>query len=254
MSRPATILASDRPVVAATDLVRTYRQGETLVTALRSVSFAVRAGEFVAVMGPSGSGKSTLLHLLAGLEAPDVGTVVVADHALDAMSDDARTVFRRRHIGIVFQAFNLLPTLTAEENVALPLLMDGETLGGVRPRVTDALDRVGMLTRRSHVPDQLSGGEQQRVAVARALVTEPLVILADEPTGNLDSRSAEHILLLLHESATQRSQTIVMVTHDARAAGYARRVVQLVDGMVDERTPASILDADGGRRCVRGGC
>jgi ABC-type lipoprotein export system ATPase subunit len=185
-------------------------------------------------MGPSGSGKSTLLHLLGGLDTPDGGSVVVAGWTLTALADDALTLFRRRAVGFVFQAFNLVPTLTVEENVALPLLLDGATLRAVRARVHAALADVGLHARVTHTPDRLSGGEGQRVAVARALITDPAVILADEPTGSLDSRTADGILELLRRAASERGRTIVMVTHDPRAAGHATRVVRVVDGVVAE--------------------
>lgn len=245
---------SDRndSVVNAVELVRTYRQGESLVPALRGLSLTVGAGEFVAIMGPSGSGKSTLLHLLGGLDAPEAGSIAIAGQPLGALSEDALTVFRRRHVGIVFQAHNLVPTLTAEENVALPLLLDGAAVGAVRARVADALASVGMQPRRSHRPDQLSGGELQRVAVARALVIAPVLMLADEPTGSLDSRTAAEVLALLQRAASECRRTIVMVTHDRNAASYAHRIVRVVDGMVDARCGASPFVPEGGPRCGHG--
>jgi putative ABC transport system ATP-binding protein len=219
--------------VRAERVVKAYREGESRVAALRGVSLEIGTQEFVAVMGPSGSGKSTLLHLLAGLDLPDSGSIVIAGRALGAMTDDELTVFRRRHLGIVFQSFNLVPTLTAEENVALPLRLDGVPARAVRARVADTLADVGMLHRRRHRPDQLSGGELQRVAMARALVVEPLLILADEPTGSLDSRTSEEILCLLQRTANQLGRAIVMVTHDPTAAAHAGRVVRVVDGLVE---------------------
>ncbi len=232
VARPRQQSASDDLVVETVDLTRTYRQGHLVVPALRGVSLAVERGELVAIMGPSGSGKSTLLHLLGGLDVADSGRLVVAGRELGAMTDDQRTLFRRRTIGFVFQTGNLVPTLTVEENVALPLLLDGTTLRGARPRVRAALESVALLARASHMPDQLSGGESQRVAVARALVAEPAVVLADEPTGSLDSRTATGVLELLRRAANERGQTVIMVTHDARAAGYASRIVRVVDGAV----------------------
>jgi putative ABC transport system ATP-binding protein len=197
------------------------------------VSLAVAPHEFVAIVGPSGSGKSTLLHLMAGLDVPDAGEVFVGGERLATLTDDALTVLRRRKIGVVFQFFNLLPMLTAEENVALPLVLDGQRLRAVRPRARAMLERVGLGHRVRHRPDQLSGGEMQRVAIARALVTEPLLLLADEPTGNLDSHTGEEILALVRDLADRHAQAVVMVTHDARAAAYAQRIVAMRDGRVE---------------------
>jgi putative ABC transport system ATP-binding protein len=184
-------------------------------------------------MGPSGSGKSTLLHLMGGLDTPTAGEIVIDGTAISRMSDDEITIFRRRKIGFVFQFFNLLPTYSAEENVALPLLLDRRRARDVRERVGVALEQVGLAHRRRHRPDELSGGEMQRVAIARALVIDPLLILADEPTGNLDTRTGEQILDLIREANRGRGCTVVLVTHEARAAGYARRTVTLKDGRVD---------------------
>jgi ABC-type lipoprotein export system ATPase subunit len=244
--------ACDDVVVAAVDLVRTYRQGPTLVRALRGVSLTVARGELVAVMGPSGSGKSTLLHLLGGLDLPDAGRVVVAGRDLTALPEDDLTIFRRRRVGFVFQAFNLVPTLTVEENVALPLLLDGARLRAVRARIDAALAAVEMQGRAAHAPDQLSGGEAQRVAVARALIGDPAVILADEPTGSLDSRSADAVLELLRRAAREQGRTIVMVTHDARAAACATRIVRVVDGILAEPRGRGMERAREGTPCVRG--
>ena len=214
------------------NVVKTYRQGSTPVPALAGVSLEVPDGEFLSVMGASGSGKSTMLHLIGGLDVPDSGSIRVGDHDLAKMSDDDLTIFRRRKIGFVFQFFNLLPTLSAEENVALPLLLDGKPMREARPRVEKLLQRVGLLQRKSHKPDELSGGEMQRVAIARALVIEPILLLADEPTGNLDSKTGEEILQLIKETAEQTGQTVMIVTHDARAAAYGDRIVTLKDGRV----------------------
>jgi putative ABC transport system ATP-binding protein len=212
-------------------VAKMYRRGETTVRALASVNLEIRRGEFVCVMGRSGSGKSTLLHVMGGLDTFDAGEVIIADHALSKMSDDEVTLLRRRRLGFVFQSFNLLPTLTAEENVALPLLLDRCRVSEVRMKVQRILERLGLGHRRSHRPDELSGGEQQRVAIARALVIEPVVLLADEPTGNLDSATGEMILDLLKEMS-RNGQTIVMVTHDNRAASYGDRIVTLRDGRI----------------------
>ena len=217
-------------VLRAVDKI--YRQGATEVAALRGVTLDIAAGQFVSVVGPSGSGKSTLLHLLGGLDQPTAGEIEIEGTPIAAMSDDEITIFRRRRIGIVFQFFNLLPTLSAEENVALPLLLDGRRARDVRPRVESVLEQVGLAHRRRHRPDELSGGEMQRVAIARALVVEPALILADEPTGNLDTATGEQILELLREANAARGATIVMVTHDPRAAAYAGRTVAMRDGLV----------------------
>jgi putative ABC transport system ATP-binding protein len=203
-------------MIALRGVRKVYGRGETEVCALDGVSLDVPAGQFVAVMGPSGSGKSTLLHL----------------------SDDDITIFRRRRIGFVFQFFNLLPGLTAEENVALPLLLDGRGRRAVQPAVEEALARVGLGSRRRHRPDELSGGEMQRVAIARALVIEPALILADEPTGNLDSRTGEQILALIRDANQRRGATVLLVTHDARAASYATRTVTMRDGTIVADTAA----------------
>ena len=225
-----------------TGISRLYRMGEVTVSALDGVDFAVGKGEFVAVMGPSGSGKSTLLHLLGGLDQPTEGEVALDGRALSDLPDRQVTITRRRQVGFVFQFFYLVPTLSAEENVALPLLIDGQRLKDHQGRVDRLLERVGLSERRHHRPDQLSGGEQQRVAIARALVMEPAIVLADEPTGNLDSRSGDEVLGLLRQLCDELGQTIVMVTHDPRAASYADRIVFLKDGrVVDE------MRLDGGK-------
>lgn len=216
--------------VEVVDLVRDHRHGTQVVPAVRGVSLTIDQGEFVAVTGPSGSGKSTLLHLLGGLDVPDEGRVVIAGQTLGALSDDALTVFRRRRIGVVFQAYNLLPSLTAEENVALPLLLDDVARRAIDARVAEALRAVGMLGRRSHRPAELSGGEQQRIAIARALVVEPALILADEPTGSLDSKTAADVLRVFREAARARGRAIVMVTHDRDAAAVTDRELRMMDG------------------------
>jgi putative ABC transport system ATP-binding protein len=216
--------------VSATALTRTYGEGGSAVHALRGVSLEVPAGQFTAVMGPSGSGKSTLMHLLAGLDTPDAGSVRIAGEDITRMSDRELTRLRRKHIGFVFQSFNLLPTLTAEENVTLPLAIAGRKPA---PEVLDALlERMGLADRRDHKPSQLSGGQQQRVAVARALICTPTVLFADEPTGNLDSAAGAGVLGLLRDAVDADGQTTVMVTHDARAAAIADRVLFLADGRI----------------------
>jgi putative ABC transport system ATP-binding protein len=228
-SRPAP------PVVTADALTRRYGEGDTAVDALTGVSLDIAAGELTAVMGPSGSGKSTLMHLLAGLDRPTQGEVTIAGTPISKLSDTALTKLRRRHIGFVFQFFNLLPMLTAEENVLLPLSIAGEKPD--REWVDGLLASVGLDGRRGHRPAELSGGQQQRVAIARALVTRPTVVFADEPTGNLDSKTSGEILELLRRSVEELGQTLVMVTHDADAATIADRVLFLADGRI-ERTLA----------------
>jgi putative ABC transport system ATP-binding protein len=219
-------------MLAVRDATKSYRQGEAEVKALAGVTLDVAAGEFVAIVGPSGSGKSTLLHLMGGLDAPTSGDVLIDGASIARMSDDEVTIFRRRAIGFVFQFFNLLPTLSAEENVALPLLLDGKRPRDVRDRVAAALEAVGLAHRRGHRPDEMSGGEMQRAAIARALVIEPKVILADEPTGNLDSATGEQILELIRKANHDRGATVVMVTHDAKAATRGSRLVTMRDGVV----------------------
>jgi putative ABC transport system ATP-binding protein len=213
-------------------VTKVFRQGTRAVPALDGVSLHVPRGQFVSVMGPSGSGKSTLLHLIAGLDTPTGGMIAIDGRPISTMSDDEVTLFRRHHLGIVFQFFNLLPTLSTEENVALPLLLDGKRMRDVQPHVDRLLELAGLGQRRHHRPEELSGGEMQRVAIARALVIEPLVLLADEPTGNLDSKTSAEILAWMRATAARLGQTIVMVTHDAAAAAHADRIVTLADGRV----------------------
>ena len=208
---------------------KVFGHGDTAVCALGGVDLDIPAGQLVSVVGPSGSGKSTLLHLLGGLDQPTEGEIVIGGTPISGMSDDEITVFRRRKIGFVFQFFNLLPTLTAEENVALPLLLDGRGWREVRPKVESVLDQVGLGRRRQHRPDELSGGEMQRVAIARALVIDPVLILADEPTGNLDSRTGEQVLALVRD-ANRGGATVVLVTHDTHTASYGSRTVTMQDG------------------------
>jgi putative ABC transport system ATP-binding protein len=217
-------------VVAATAVTRRYGAGDTAVDALRGVSVRVSDGELTAVMGPSGSGKSTLMHILAGLDRPTSGSVAIAGTEITDLGDTDLTKLRRAHIGFVFQFFNLLPMLTAEENIVLPLSIAGE-----KPDPAwfdDLIDSVGLKDRLHHRPAELSGGQQQRVAIARALVSRPSVIFADEPTGNLDSKTSGEILELLRHSVRDLGQTIVMVTHDSRAAAIADRVLFLADGLI----------------------
>ena len=218
--------------IEATGLVKTYSQGDEEIRALRGVDISVAPGEFLSITGASGSGKSTLLHILGGLDRPASGEVRVEGRSLSELDDEGLALLRRRRLGFVLQFFNLLPTLTAEENAAFPLLLDGKDDALDRARVS--LERVGLGARAQHRPAQLSGGEQQRVALARALVTEPAVVLADEPTGNLDSKTGAEILELLRATA-DAGQTIVMVTHDDKTAQFSDRVVGLVDGLLEVR-------------------
>jgi len=222
--------SSNGAVVVARDLLRRYGEGETAVDALRGVSVDIQQARLTAVMGPSGSGKSTLMHILAGLDKPTSGEVTIAGTGITRLGDNALTKLRRDHIGFVFQFFNLLPMLTAKENILLPLTIAGEkpAEGWFEQLVSD----VGMADRLSHRPSELSGGQQQRVAIARALVSRPTVLFADEPTGNLDSATGHEILELLRRSVDEYGQTLVMVTHDARAASMAHRVLFLADGEI----------------------
>ena len=230
--------------VRAVDLRKSYGKGDTAVTALDGVTLSFEKGRYTAVMGPSGSGKSTLMHCLAGLDSADSGEVIVGDASLTGMSDKQLTALRRDRVGFVFQQFNLLPTLTAEENILLPLAIAGRTPD--RAWFDEVVGAVGLADRLTHRPAELSGGQQQRVACARALVTRPDVVFADEPTGNLDSRSGAEVLGFLQRSVREFGQSVVMVTHDPVAASYADRVVFLADGLlVDEMsdpTADSVLD------------
>jgi putative ABC transport system ATP-binding protein len=242
---PSAAPAVSGAVVSAAGLVRRYGEGSTAVEALRGVSLDVHAGRMTAIMGPSGSGKSTLMHLLAGLDTPTEGSIVLDGTQIVGLSERKLTMLRRETIGFVFQFFNLLPMLTAEENITLPLSIAGE-----KPEpawLEELLDTIGIADRRKHRPAELSGGQQQRVAVARALITRPKVLFADEPTGNLDSGSSKEVLALLRRAVDDWGQTIVMVTHDAGAAAMADRILFLADGRVvrdlEESTAAEVLAA-----------
>jgi len=223
-------------LIHAENLTKIYGSGATAVTALDHVNLNVDTGQFVAIMGPSGCGKSTLLHLLGGLDRPTDGKVVIGEASLAELKDDELTVLRRRRIGFVFQFYNLIPVLTAVENASLPVTLDGVKPAEARKRAAEWLMRFGLGGRRNSRPDQLSGGEQQRVAIARALVAEPSLVLADEPTGNLDTRAGDEIAGLLRDIARQYGRTVIMVTHDPRIAAYADRIIFLKDGKVVDET------------------
>jgi putative ABC transport system ATP-binding protein len=227
-------------MIVLKNVTRTYTHGTREIRALRSVTLRISAGEFLSVMGPSGSGKSTLLNLIGGLDQPTSGEIFIDDRPLHGISDDELTLIRRRRVGFIFQFFNLLPVLTAAENVALPLLLEGLAFSAVRPKAEALLARVGLAERVEHRPEQLSGGEMQRVAIARALVTGPAVLLADEPTGNLDSGTSAEIFSLL-KGLHDEGQTIVMVTHDQKAASYGTRVITLQDGCIAEDTTTEAM-------------
>jgi putative ABC transport system ATP-binding protein len=236
--------AQEGAVVQARDVTRRYGEGATAVDALRGVSLGVESGQLVAVMGPSGSGKSTLMHILAGLDKPTEGSVSIADTEITTLADAKLTRLRRKHIGFVFQFFNLLPMLTAEENVVLPLAIAGEKPD--KSWLDELLGKTGLSDRRTHRPSELSGGQQQRVALARALIARPTILFADEPTGNLDSKTGGEILELLRDSVTAYGQTTVMVTHEARAAAIADRILFLADGLIVKEltstSPAEVLE------------
>ena len=223
------------PIIAATAVTKIYGRGATEVRALDGVDFVVDRGEFVAIMGPSGSGKSTLLHVIGALEPATGGTVVLEGEYYEGLEDDELTRLRRERMGFVFQFFNLLPSLSAIENVMLPALIARKATDEMRARAKDLLARVGLAEREEHTPSELSGGEQQRVAIARALLLSPAVVLADEPTGNLDSRAGGQILRLMRDLNQDEGVTIVMVTHDPSAAAIADRIVFLRDGRVREQ-------------------
>jgi putative ABC transport system ATP-binding protein len=226
---PASV-SSGQSVVAAQDLTRRYGEGETAVDALRGVSLDVAKGQLTAVMGPSGSGKSTLMHILAGLDKATAGEVTIAGTAISELGDTELTLLRRRHIGFIFQFFNLLPMLNARENIVLPLSLAGEKPD--KEWVAELIGKIGLEDRSSHRPSELSGGQQQRVAIGRALVSRPTIVFADEPTGNLDSKTSGEILELMRNSVEEYGQTTVMVTHDPRAATIADRILFLADGLI----------------------
>ena len=247
MTEPATVISTaptPRAAAGAVDAVKVYGVGDSQVRALDGITVAFEAGRFTAIMGPSGSGKSTLMHCLAGLDALTSGAVYIGDTYLAKLTDKQLTELRREKVGFVFQAYNLVPTLTAKENIVLPLMLGGES--GDQAWIDEVIKTVGLADRLKHRPSELSGGQQQRVAVARAMAAQPDIIFADEPTGNLDSRTGAEILDFLRRAVREYGQTIVMVTHDPNAASYADRVVFLGDGrIVDEMaepTAESVID------------
>lgn len=219
------------------DAVKTYTQGRRTVNAVRGVTLRVNSGEFVTIMGPSGSGKSTLMHLMGALDTPSGGRAVFHGQDLQTMSDRQRSLLRRDRIGFVFQAFNLLPTLTAAENVALPLLLAGTNRRAALDRAAECLERVLLAHRAEHFPDEMSGGEMQRVAVARALVADPEAVLCDEPTGNLDTAASREILTLLSKLPEPGKRAVIMVTHDPNGASYGTRLVRIRDGLLESDEP-----------------
>ena len=247
MTEPATVISTaptPRAAAGAVDAVKVYGVGDSQVRALDGITVAFEAGRFTAIMGPSGSGKSTLMHCLAGLDALTSGAVYIGDTYLAKLTDKQLTELRREKVGFVFQAYNLVPTLTAKENIVLPLMLGGES--GDQAWIDEVIKTVGLADRLKHRPSELSGGQQQRVAVARAMAAQPDIIFADEPTGNLDSRTGAEILDFLRRAVREYGQTIVMVTHDPNAASYADRVIFLGDGrIVDEMadpTAESVID------------
>jgi putative ABC transport system ATP-binding protein len=221
------------PIIETRNLTKQFGAGDLAVEVLKGVNLSIDAGEFVALMGPSGSGKSTLMSIIGGIEPPTSGQVLLDGIDISTLDDDERTILRRRKIGFVFQAFNLIPTLSALENVALPMELDGLPRDQAKDRAMRALERVEMQHRHHHIPSKLSGGEQQRVAVARAIAIEPVILLADEPTGNLDSRQSGRVTELLRGLASESQQTIIMVTHDALVARSAFRLVKFRDGNIE---------------------
>jgi putative ABC transport system ATP-binding protein len=220
-------------MIRCIDVSKVYRQGENEITVLERLSVDVPAGQFAVIMGPSGSGKSTLLHLIGGLDRPTAGDVLVGERIISQMADDEITLYRRTKVGFIFQFFNLLPTLTAMENVTLPFVLDGRPKAEADRKGEILLDRVGLTKRGNHLPEELSGGEIQRISIARALAFDPPILLADEPTGNLDSKTGESILTLLRQISEFDHCTIVMVTHSKEAAEYGNRTIHLRDGRIE---------------------
>lgn len=227
-------MEAERPVICVKDLYKLYRVGETRVKALNGVDFSIYRGEFCSIVGTSGSGKSTLLNMLAGLEKPTKGQIVIAGEHMEEKSENQLVQFRREHIGFIFQSFNLMPAMDAVENVALPLVFQGMEKKERKKRAEEVLDLVGLKQHKGHRPTQMSGGQQQRVGVARALVVEPEIIFADEPTGNLDSRTSREVMELMKQVVRKKKQTLVMVTHDNYLAGFADRIFHIQDGKITQ--------------------
>ena len=224
----------DEVIIEAKDLNKTYKLGTQDVEILKNINLTIKRGEFVSIMGPSGSGKSTLLYLLGGLDKPTSGSVKIAGKELSVMNDKAQSIMRRRDVGFVFQFYNLIPNLNVEENIMLPILLDGKRLKDYRTKLEEILEVVSLKDRRNHTPRELSGGQQQRVAIARALINEPEVILADEPIGNLDSKTGREVMELLRKINIENGKTIVQVTHSSDAAGYGQKIIYVRDGKVVE--------------------
>lgn len=217
-------------ILEVTNLCKTYGKGDTMVKALDNVSFTVERGEFVAVIGPSGSGKSTLLHILGGVDVPTRGSVIINETDISTLDETALAIFRRRQIGLIYQFYNLIPILTVEENLTLPLLLDGRKPD--KRVIADLVERLGLKDRLNHLPNQLSGGQQQRVSIGRALVNNPALMLADEPTGNLDSENTKEIIALMRKFNKELKQTVIMITHDEKIANSADRVITIQDGRI----------------------
>lgn len=223
-----------KTVIEAIGLNKTFKLGDVDVEVLKDINLVIREGEFVSIMGPSGSGKSTLLYLLGGLDKPTTGSVKIAGKELAGMNDKTQSIMRRRDVGFVFQFYNLIPNLNVEENIMLPILLDGKKLKDYKDKLEDILKIVGLEDRRKHTPRELSGGQQQRVAIARALINDPDVILADEPIGNLDSKTGKEVMELLRKINLERGKTIVQVTHSSEAAKYSQKIIYVKDGKVVE--------------------
>lgn len=230
----AEVKGEAKNVIEAKELNKTFKLGKMDVEVLKNINIDIKEGEFVSIMGPSGSGKSTLLYLLGGLDKPTSGSVKIAGKELSTMNDKQQSIMRRRDVGFVFQFYNLIPNLNVEENVMLPILLDGKKVKNYKDRLENILDTVGLTERRKHTPRELSGGQQQRVAIARALINEPDVILADEPIGNLDSKTGTEVMELLRKINIEQGKTIVQVTHSAEAAKYGQRIIYVKDGKVVE--------------------